>query len=201
MPRLNHSTVVAYLALFVALGGTSYAATQLDRNSVRSKHIRNGQVTRADLARNAVNSSKVGDGSLLAQDFAAGQLPQGARGAQGLQGAQGPQGIQGPAGVIGDITVQRANVNLPAGPGANQPGAEIDGFATCPAGQRIIGGSVNTSSPAGATVLISRPATDTVGNGGIPDNGDAFAAWKGTARTETNVAASMRVFAFCAQTP
>jgi len=29
-PRLNHATVVAYLALFVALGGSSYAAVKLN---------------------------------------------------------------------------------------------------------------------------------------------------------------------------
>ena len=55
---------------------------------------------------------------------------------------------------------------------------------------------------AGATTLISRPAADNVGNGGIPDlGGDEFAFWKGSARTETNVAATMRVFAVCASAP
>jgi hypothetical protein len=48
MPR--HATIVAYIALFVALGGTSFAAVQLARNSVKSRHIANGQVKRADLA-------------------------------------------------------------------------------------------------------------------------------------------------------
>lgn len=33
----SHSTVIAYLALFVALGGTAYAATQLPKNSVGPK--------------------------------------------------------------------------------------------------------------------------------------------------------------------
>ena len=96
--RITFANVMSLTALFIALGGTSYAVTQLDKNSVRSKHIRNGQVKRADLARNAVNSSKVGNGTLLAQDFAPGQLP---RGAQGPQGIQGVQGEQGPAGENG----------------------------------------------------------------------------------------------------
>jgi len=74
--RPSHTTVVAYLALFVALGGTSFAAVRLSKNSVRSKHITNEQVRSVDV-RNA---------SLLAQDFAPGQLP------------QGPQGERGPAG-------------------------------------------------------------------------------------------------------
>ena len=36
---------VAYVALFVALGGTSYAATALPRGSVGTKQLRNGSVT------------------------------------------------------------------------------------------------------------------------------------------------------------
>jgi hypothetical protein len=99
--RITFANVMSLTALFIALGGTSYAVTQLDKNSVRSKHIRNGQVKRADLARNAVNSSKVGNGTLLAQDLAAGQLPRGAQGVQGPQGERGSQGDQGPAGEPG----------------------------------------------------------------------------------------------------
>lgn len=90
--RLTFANVVSLIALFVALGGSSYAAVTLEKNSVRSTHIKNGQVKRVDLGRNAVNSSKVGDRSLLAQDFAAGQLP------AGRQGEQGPKGDSGQPG-------------------------------------------------------------------------------------------------------
>jgi hypothetical protein len=72
------SNSIAYVALFCSLSlGTAWAATELTRNSVRSKHIAAGQVKRNDLARNAVNSSRVANGSLKRADFAAGQLPQG----------------------------------------------------------------------------------------------------------------------------
>lgn len=56
---------VAYLALVVALGGTSYAAAKLPRNSVGTVQIRAG----------AVQSSDVKDGSLRRKDLAAGVLP------------------------------------------------------------------------------------------------------------------------------
>lgn len=41
---------MATIAVFIALGGGAYAATQLDRNSVASKHIVNGQVKSVDVA-------------------------------------------------------------------------------------------------------------------------------------------------------
>jgi hypothetical protein len=91
---------VSYLALFVALGGTSYAAVRLPSNSVGSLQI----------TKNAISSSKVRDKSLLARDFKPGQLPAGKpgdtgpagpQGARGPQGAQGPQGAKGPAGAPG----------------------------------------------------------------------------------------------------
>src|SRR5215218_4383518 len=37
--RLNHTTVVAYLALFVALGGGSYAAVKINGKSIKNKSI------------------------------------------------------------------------------------------------------------------------------------------------------------------
>jgi len=84
--------------VFIALGGTSFAAVTLSRNSVRSEHIKNGQVKRADLARNAVTSRKVRNGSLLSADFRAGQLPAGPQGPKGDTGPKGDPGQQGPAG-------------------------------------------------------------------------------------------------------
>src|SRR6476661_1529278 len=51
---------------------------------------------------NSVGSLQVRNGSLLAVDFAPGQLPTGKRGARGPAGAQGPQGAQGAQGPKGD---------------------------------------------------------------------------------------------------
>lgn len=57
------------------------------------------------LAADSVGTSQVVDGSLLARDFARGQLPRGVagpRGSQGATGVPGPQGPAGPAGPAGD---------------------------------------------------------------------------------------------------
>ena len=58
------NNAVAYLALFVAIGGTSYAAVQLPKDSVGAKQI----------AKNAVRTAEVKDGSLKSADFASGTL-------------------------------------------------------------------------------------------------------------------------------
>jgi hypothetical protein len=76
--------VVAYLALVVALTGTSYAAGVLPRNSVGAAQIKAG----------AVRSAEVKDGSLRTSDFGSGQLP---RGPRGERGAVGPPGETGPS--------------------------------------------------------------------------------------------------------
>ena len=44
LAHVKHN-VIAYLALFVALGGTSYAAIKIPNNSVGTKQLRNGAVT------------------------------------------------------------------------------------------------------------------------------------------------------------
>jgi hypothetical protein len=78
--RPSHSTVVAYLALFVALGGTgAWAADKITskeiaRNAVRAKHIKAQNVKGADLAPNAISSAKVADDSLTGDDVDEGTL-------------------------------------------------------------------------------------------------------------------------------
>jgi hypothetical protein len=108
--RPSPAMVVALVALFVALGGSSYAALALTANSVSSKHIKNGQVKRVDLGKGSVNSSKVVNGGLLAEDFAAGQLPVGAQGPQGPQGPQGAEGVQGLQGEPGADGADRGTI-------------------------------------------------------------------------------------------
>jgi len=119
--RPSHSTIVAYLALFAALGGTTYAATQLPRNSVGPRQLQ----------ASAVSSSKVLDHSLTGADFKAGSLPAGpagprgatgATGAAGHDGATGPTGPPGPSGtfdtsdfVRGPVSVRPLALSVPAG--------------------------------------------------------------------------------------
>src|SRR5919106_1168455 len=89
--RPSPSMAVAFAALMVALGGTSYAIAQLPANSVGTKQLK----------KNAVTSAKVKNRSLLANDFKRGQLPRGEKGDPGARGPAGPQGAAGPQGPAG----------------------------------------------------------------------------------------------------
>jgi len=90
--HLTYSNVIASLALFIALGGVSYAAIKIPANSVGTKQLKKGAVTGAKVKKGAVTGAKVKKGSLLARNFKAGQLP---RGPQGERGPIGPPGEGG----------------------------------------------------------------------------------------------------------
>jgi hypothetical protein len=91
--RLTYANVTATLALFVALGGTTYAAAKLPRNSVGTAQLRPG----------AVHSTDIADRTVRVQDIAVS-----ARGS--LRGRPGPTGPAGPAG-----TADRAAVDAGGG--------------------------------------------------------------------------------------
>lgn len=99
--RLTYANVIATLALFLALGGTSYAVTALPKNSVGTQQLK----------KNAVTGVKVKDGSLSSADFVAGTLLKGDTGATGAAGATGATGPQGETGVAGPAGAQYSSVD------------------------------------------------------------------------------------------
>jgi hypothetical protein len=91
------NNAVAYVALFAALGGTSYAAAHLTPGSVRSVDLARGAVTHAKLAPHSVGSLDLIKGSLTAADLKPGAL----RNALVLGPRSGPAGRAGVAGPPG----------------------------------------------------------------------------------------------------
>jgi hypothetical protein len=59
---------IALLALFIALGGTAYAAGVLPPNSIGPKHLKKNAVTRPKVAANAVNGAKIANDSVTGAD-------------------------------------------------------------------------------------------------------------------------------------
>ena len=151
--HLRHN-LVAYLALLLALSGTSYAAaTKL-------------------LPANSVGTRQVINRSLLKADFKSGQLPRGVRGARGSIGPSGPAGATGPAGPAGSQGVQGppGPVSLTYAISADTAlpnGTQQDAFVTCPAGMVVTGGGgLTPSTSTGVTINSSAIGTST---GDAPD--------------------------------
>lgn len=122
IPR--HSTVIAYVALFSALGGTGYAATKLSSNSVgprevrnnslRGSDIRNSSIRRGDLHRTARPHTRAQFAQAVENTMTSEEVlsalsgavegdpgPQGGQGGSGPQGSTGTTGAQGPTGSRG----------------------------------------------------------------------------------------------------
>jgi hypothetical protein len=105
--HVKHNAV-GYLALFAALGGTSYAAVRLTPGSVTSRALARGAVTHTKLATNSVDARNIISGTLTRGDFAPGTLAaltNGSKGAAGGKGAAGPAGPAGPAGADGSAAI------------------------------------------------------------------------------------------------
>lgn len=144
--RLSYANVVASLALFVALGGTSYAVTALPRNSVGSTQLRTS----------AVSSSKVKDRSLGVRDLSLSARTT-------LRGMAGPMGPQGPAGPSATTYFAAATGsgkfvrgNATNGGRADTPGTYVVGFAGSVSGcasTATLGSTDATTAPAGRVAV------------------------------------------------
>ena len=141
------------LALFIVLvGGTAWAATELTKNEVKSKHIKNGGVKEQDLAAGAVTSPKVANGSLLGEDFAPNQLPQGPQGDPGQNGAPGTALVF--ARVNADGTIDTANsFNVPAGD--TSVGGGIYCFTNLPFTPRNVQVTIDSGNAVGGSELAT----------------------------------------------
>ncbi len=84
--RPSFPTVISLIALFVALGGTSYAVVKLPAKSVGNRELKS----------NAVTSSKIRAQSVARSDLAP-SARVGARGPRGATGSTGPPGASGDA--------------------------------------------------------------------------------------------------------
>jgi hypothetical protein len=115
--------VLAMAALFVALSGTGYAATQLKKNSVGASQIKPGAVRSSEVKN---RSLKLGDLSTAARNALKGQVgPQGPQGAAGPAGA-GPKGDTGARGPQGE----QGEPGTPGSPGA--PGSALVAYVLTP---------------------------------------------------------------------
>jgi hypothetical protein len=162
------ATVIAAIALLVALAGTSVAAVSaLPRSSVGTAQLKNNAVTSAKIRNSTVVSADIRNGTLLRGDFRAGQIP---------AGQQGPQGPAGPPGVTG---LERKELVS-----ATNSTAFKTLSAICPTGKRVIGGGARVTGTGIADVAIvdSFPDSDgTKWNAAARESDPTLGQWALTA--------------------
>jgi len=176
--RFLRRNTIALVALFVALGGTTYAASTslIGTNTVASPQVVNGSLQTKDLSEQARKALKGNRGfrGLVGARGARGptgvQGAQGPRGVQGIQGVQGSQGLSGPARayavVAADGTVNAAlskNITVNkngAGTYCITLGGGIDPATTTLAASVIFTFGGDTT----ATIQVANPAIANVGN-------------------------------------
>jgi hypothetical protein len=172
--------IVACIALAVALGGASYAAVALPKNSVGSAQVMNGSLQKADLSKKAAAALRGANGA------------PGPQKQQGFPGIQGPKGDKGDPGAKGDkgdpgaalpnVTIREATVSL-------APGAQDGAFRICNAGERATGGGV----------VFSANAPGMVVTGSTPDKlSGTPTGWYGEGHNGTASTETMYVYAISA---
>ncbi len=112
--HLSYANVTATLALFVALGGSSYAAIK-----VTGKNVKNSSLTGADIRNNSVTGKDVK--GLGSGDFKKGTLRTGPAGPQGPQGSAGAPGSAlafGRVDADGTLSLSRNVTKVTVGSGA-----------------------------------------------------------------------------------
>jgi hypothetical protein len=168
----TYTNVTATIALFIALGGSSYAAASLTgsdvRNgtvtgadlrseSVKGRDVDNGTLTGSDLKTGSVTASDLDDGSLLGADFKAGQL------------AAGPVGPQGPVGTTEVLSRRVAEVPL-------LEGERKEVIARCLPGEVAVGGGAVHDGTVSDLVSIAY-SYPLEADDSPPEDGERATAW------------------------
>jgi hypothetical protein len=118
--RLTYANVTATLALFIALGGSSYAAIAITGRDIRDhsltgRNLARGSIGSAEIRNGSVRGIDIRDGTITSSDLAkplrrnllpATVIPHGAEGPTGPSGPAGTIGPQGVAGPKGDTGLQ-----------------------------------------------------------------------------------------------
>jgi hypothetical protein len=150
MKRPQLGTILASLALIVALGGTATAASGL----INGKNIKNNTVTGKKLKNKTITKNKLAPKTIKAL-----------KGQKGAQGPQGNQGDPGADGVVSPLYTDSGSVNVPAD-------TEL-GITTLnvPAGRYIVTANVSITTNATNSVSCGVSANNSGGeNSSTYDN-------------------------------
>jgi hypothetical protein len=176
--RVTYANVVATLALFLALGGTSYAVAQLGSGDIRDNSIRS-----RDVRDNSLGSGDIHNRSLLRRDFKRGQVPKGRRGKAGPRGSRGLRGKTGKTGRTGKTGAAGVSASTVVSKDSASDSNDKSATAQCPSGRRALGGGASLKSgPATNIALGSSAPSGNPASGwrasGLEVNGGTLEPWQ-----------------------
>jgi hypothetical protein len=213
--HLTAANVLSCMALFIALGGTAYAAVKLKPNQVKavniakqavtnakiktqavtSGKIKNGGVVNADLGAGAVGSSKLAKEAVTANALAKNAVTNAKIGAEAVAtGKIGNEAIT--SGKISAAVWKQLikNITYVTETSANNSEDEKSITATCPTGKEAIGGGARINSPSSVKVAV---------NGTYPAvaSNNARTGWIATGRETPEEAGNWQIVAYavCAE--
>jgi hypothetical protein len=163
--KLSYANVTASLALFLALGGTSYAVATLPRNSVGAEQLRTNSVRAPEIRRKAVRSSEISDRSIRLRDISLSAR-------KSLQGQVGPPGPPGPTFAV---TTNASGIPVKGSPAGSVPGGlgvRLISFSRSVA-NCVPAATLTSGAPALAHVLAETLADGTVRVATFDSSGNA----------------------------
>lgn len=178
--KLTYANVMATIAVFVALGGASYAATQLPHNSVGTNQLKNGAVSTAKLKGTSVTTNKIAKEAVT--------------------------GAKIKLSTVGAVPIAKLAENASAVNGLSSSGlinqAVVGAKLHCPAGTTLSTGVCfsDVHAPAGWYPAIDTCAKEEMtlptpaqlhvfGRAHIPSTGETVFEWTGNALSTTTVLA------------
>jgi hypothetical protein len=145
---------VAFIALVVALGGTSYAALKLPARSVGTKQLKPKAVTRTILANNAVTGPAVAADSVTGSDILESSLGKVPAAASADHAATADHA--GSAGTLDAISYKTTTGAVPPAPSDLQASTAV-ATAFCDAGTHAAGGGVRADDPSSTAIVDTFP--------------------------------------------
>jgi hypothetical protein len=85
--HMSFANLVSLMALFIALGGTTYAAVALPKNSVGAKQIKKNAVAASEIKKNAVRAAEVKSNAVGASELRSNAVASGDIADNGVAGA------------------------------------------------------------------------------------------------------------------
>lgn len=194
--HLSFANSISLIALFVALGGTSFAAVALTKNSVGAKQIKKNAVTASEIKRNAVAASELRSNAVASGDIA----DNGVGGADLSDNSVGSGEVINGSLLAADLAPGVLDVNpqittqFTQHPADLGDGVEVSIDAFCPEGQMAIGGGARGDDTLSEETNVgsSRPVISTTSTGAPVDDG-TFTGWRASVQNRAGgVAAGIR---------